>query len=525
MGEGKKMDRTAKQKIPKTRAFMAAVLAIFLLSGGCNYGPDGVMSLRPGASGEVLTSDTIEDAVEGFVEETLESAGIQVADLGLTIRESPVDTDRYDVRTDRIYKDAFLKAITGQTSIRHRDKEGMVSYRELLPDGEGMGAEEFLRAVRKSDYFYQDFDGDGLPELIVDTEGPCVLKYYPEEDQVELYHQKEPGWRLLGAGQMYADLSEPVDGSYMYLYHYESVGGGAGCQAFYYWSRARICRVTIDGQEYEYPVTDEETASQLKQAYIRMIKDAPCPMSFAALFGNGEEQGVFSGKTQPPRYLLEETAALPVNEETGEEWEMYKSMMEGDFSLVEDERWSILQSNYEDALEREGGRCNWSYLLMDFDQDGTKELVLRCDPDRVNTTAYFHYKDGHITMWEGGYMSADPHYYTVPLSNGRILGVDWYQDNKTWWIMRPDQQPWGFGTTKEKLYSKGSLEREEGEKEYCKFQDYYHDGKLCGSLVDLLPEEWKQVEDMVEGLLVPEEAWKPCSVFTPKKERPEIPGI
>ena len=121
------MDRTAKQKIPKTRAFMAAVLAIFLLSGGCNYGPDGVMSLRPGASGEVLTSDTIEDAVEGFVEETLESAGIQVADLDLTIRESPVDTDRYDVRTDRIYKDAFLKAIIGQTSIRHRDKEGVVS--------------------------------------------------------------------------------------------------------------------------------------------------------------------------------------------------------------------------------------------------------------------------------------------------------------------------------------------------------------------------------------------------------------
>ncbi len=233
-----------------------------------------------------------------------------------------------------------------------------------------------------------------------------------------------------------------------------------------------------------------------------------------------------TASSQPPRFLPEETAPLPLNEERGEEWEMYKSMMEGDFSLVEDERWSLLQSYYEDDLENGDGRCSWSYFLMDFDQDGTKELVIRCDPDLVNRTAYLRYENGHIKMW-GGFISADPHYYTVPLINGRILGIDWYGDNKAWYISRPDPQRWGNSTIREKYYNKkipdSSREHKEGEKWYYEFQDYYSDGDLRGSLTELSPEEWKQVEDIVEGLMIPEEAWKPCSVFTPKEERPEIP--
>ena len=62
---------------------------------------------------------------------------IEEACRSLTVRESPVDTVRYDAQTDRIYKEAFLKAITGQAPIRYRDRQGTTTYRGLLPDGVG----------------------------------------------------------------------------------------------------------------------------------------------------------------------------------------------------------------------------------------------------------------------------------------------------------------------------------------------------------------------------------------------------
>ena len=527
------MDKTEEQKITKrinigirkmgqTRICMASVLAVLLLSGGCGHGPDQTASPQPGTPGEVPFESREPAALE---RDQGTDQDIEEACRSLTVRESPVDTVRYDAQTDRIYKEAFLKAITGQAPIRYRDRQGTTTYRGLLPDGVGMGEEAFLKAVRQSDFFYQDYDGDGLPELIIDTEGPCVLKYHPKEDQVELYQQKEQGWHPLGAGQMITDLSGMRD----VHYRYESVDGEPISQASYRWSSedGYDCQVTLDGQAYT--VTDREIVDQLDQAFDRMITDVPHPMSFAVLFGDGEEQGYLPGGEEPPCYLLEETAALPLNEESGEEWELYRSMMEGDFSLVEDEHWGSLQSHYEDDLEKNRGSCSWSYLLMDFDQDGTKELMIRLYPDLVNTTAYFHYEDGHVKMWEGSYMSADQGYYTVPLVNGRILGVEWYQDYKEWWIKRPDPQRWGRYAIREKNYSRAKSmslqELKEGDAGYYKFQDYYHDGALCGTFMDLLPEEWEQIEEMVEGLLVPEEAWKPCSVFTPKAERPEIPGV
>ena len=489
-----------------------------------------------GKGGDKTAGEVGDTTAGGVLGTETRGADGELPDIDFTIQESPVDTERYDARTDRAYKEAFLKAITGQAPIRCRDQEGSAAYRiyrELLTDGAKMGDEAFLRVVRQSDFFYQDYDGDGLPELIIDTEGPCVLKYHPKEEQVELYQQKEPDWRLLGAGQMFADRSIQVDSSlgsyYVDIHDLEAVDMGGGAQVSYHWRKDEgyACQVTLDGQAYT--VTGEEAVTQLDQAYIRMIKDAPHPMSFAVLFGDGEDQGYLPGEEQPPRYLLEETAALPLNEESGKEWELYRSMMEGDFSLVEDERWGGLQGRYEDDLERDGGRCSWSYLLMDFDEEGTKELMIRTSSDLVNATAYFRYEDGHIKMWEGSYMSADAHYHTVPLINGRILGVEWYQGNRAWWITRPDPQHWGSWEIREKFYSKtewtGSEELKEGDAGYHQFQDYYHDGRLCGPLMDLSPEEWEQIEEMVEGLLIPEEAWKPCSVFTPKVDRPEIPGV
>ena len=50
-------------------------------------------------------------------------------------------------------------------------------------------------------------------------------------------------------------------------------------------------------------------------------------------------------------------------------------------------------------------------------------------------------------------------------------------------------------------------------------------GTRCGDLINLSEEEWGQVEEWIESLQIPEEVWKPCSVFTPKRDRPDVPGV
>ena len=169
---------------------------------------------------------------------------------------------------------------------------------------------------------------------------------------------------------------------------------------------------------------------------------------------------------------------------------------------------------------------------MDFNQDGWKELYIRFNQREVNDTASFRYEDGTIKMW-GGYNSADSHGYSVPLINGRLLSVDWYQDNKDMWIMGLDSQ---CSPVRERSYSIVRTDEEpdfealdeSGDSEdgwRYSFQDYYKDGKLCGSRMDLSEDEWELINVMIEELFIPESAWKPCSEFKPSDNRPPVPSV
>ena len=57
------------------------------------------------------------------------------------------------------------------------------------------------------------------------------------------------------------------------------------------------------------------------------------------------------------------------------------------------------------------------------------------------------------------------------------------------------------------------------------FLDCYHNGEGCGDPISLTEEEWGQIEDEISGLMIPEDVWKPCNVFIPMSERPEVPGV
>jgi hypothetical protein len=75
--------------------------------------------------------------------------------------------------------------------------------------------------------------------------------------------------------------------------------------------------------------------------------------------------------------------------------------------------------------------------------------------------------------------------------------------------------------------SREEVDGGEGEerKRFYEFQDYYHNGECCGNPVNMTEEEWRQVEEGINRLMIPEEVWKPCDVFTPRSDRPEVPGV
>ena len=137
-----------------------------------------------GEPGKETTAKATERTIERTTEKTTAETIRQARTMDFTIQESPVDMARYDKQTDQRYKEAFLKAVTNQIPIHFPNQGGTSFYKDLVFGAEEMEEGEFQDAVRQSDYFYQDFDGDGLPELTVNTRGTCVLKYYPREDKV-----------------------------------------------------------------------------------------------------------------------------------------------------------------------------------------------------------------------------------------------------------------------------------------------------------------------------------------------------
>ena len=137
-------------------------------------------------------------------------------------------------------------------------------------------------------------------------------------------------------------------------------------------------------------------------------------------------------------------------------------------------------------------------------------------------------------MW-GGHGIEVPPSKEVLLANGKIFSTyDYHSYGK--WIERLGPQcqkiterGYVIGMIDEgpNAYGKGSSGDGTGEMIYRHFHDYYHDGVACGAPLDLSPEEWEQIEEMIEKMLeelaIPAEAWKPCSVFTPREDRPRLP--
>lgn len=123
--------------------------------------------------------------------------------IDYSVKEYAIDKIKYDAMTDKIYKDAYYRAISGRDMVR--DSEERDVY--LLE----LNVETFQEVeLEYTKFYYMDFDGDGLPELIVDMMGGglYILKYLPDEEIVEMVlgYERTTYFHLLGSGQLYYHL-------------------------------------------------------------------------------------------------------------------------------------------------------------------------------------------------------------------------------------------------------------------------------------------------------------------------------
>lgn len=148
-------------------------------------------------------SEILKDPADAVYEK-----GMQI-DFG--VKEYSIDSEKYDEAMDKIYKDAYYRAISGQNTVRTSEKGEVYLKEYWYYQGDTLMEMEdgiFLKnLIDNTKFYYMDFDGDGLPELVMDIigDGLHILKYLPDEKIVEIFfgYERMPYYNLLGSGQLY----------------------------------------------------------------------------------------------------------------------------------------------------------------------------------------------------------------------------------------------------------------------------------------------------------------------------------
>lgn len=161
------------------------------------------LSIKYADGGErICTISEIEkDPVEAICEKCMQ--------IDYELKVNPIDGKKYNAVMDQRYRDAFYRAISGQDRVRTAEGEEIYLKEYWFYQGDPhMENERFLKnLIENTRFYYMDFDGDGLPELVMDIigDGLHVLQYLPDEEIVELFfgYERMPYYDLLGSGQLY----------------------------------------------------------------------------------------------------------------------------------------------------------------------------------------------------------------------------------------------------------------------------------------------------------------------------------
>ena len=331
----------------------------------------------------------------------------KIESLDFSVQEYSIDTKVYDTETDREYKKAFLQVLLNQAPIQDEEK-GEYYFKETVPDLSeriNNSLESYQHAIKYGmNYYYMDFDGDGVPELIMHylwTEdkpnygGPYIMKYSPRDKQVYCFMSVDSAkWELLGSGQLYYDCSTDEEISYGYQeinaygevskeVHFEQMLSAENGTTAYIIYSDDIKTVGVKGAK-----NGKEDWNELTQKFLAATNNALPYMTYEELFGETLEQLVceriesidFSVREYPVNtdmydaemdeeyknaYLSALLNRIPIhNEEMGNYYFKWESDMHPEIMNSTDEEYLNILKN------------SFYYYYMDFDGDGLRELVV-----------------------------------------------------------------------------------------------------------------------------------------------------
>ena len=158
---------------------------------------------------ETSWEENVEETEMESEEITAEMVCEKLRSIDFTIKEYPIDTEVYTEEMDREYKEVFLQVLLNQISVQCEDGEE-IYFEDIDPNKEKLDSDHMTMIKEYFLYCYLDFDGDGLPELVVDPRGayvrfggPRIFKYDRDSRKVYVDGYRFPRYRPLCSGKFY----------------------------------------------------------------------------------------------------------------------------------------------------------------------------------------------------------------------------------------------------------------------------------------------------------------------------------
>jgi hypothetical protein len=224
------------------------------------------------------------------------------------------------------------------------------------------------------------------------------------------------------------------------------------------------------------------------------------------------KSGIEAKTVNPPTTNTNDLEAK-TNQDGNGEWKAYRSILSGNFTLInEDDCKSEMEYLYK--MDSQNGKCEWKYILMDFNKDGSDELFIQLTPD--HDSALLRYEDGNI---ECIYIDdLEMNCFTQPLKGGKLLGTYnyWIAPNKT--ICELDSE---FKSVNEKCYTSITVDDYEYYKEHYSVimdqypsitkEGVYYFQEIGGKVTELPKEDWERIQKDIAEQIVSDIEWKDCS--------------
>lgn len=196
-----------------------------------------------------------------------------------------------------------------------------------------------------------------------------------------------------------------------------------------------------------------------------------------------------------------------------DEWKAYRSILSGDFSLINDDDYKS-EMEYLYKIDTQNEKCEWKYIFMDFNNDGVDELFIQLTPD--HDSALFGCEDGNI---ECIYIDdLEINCFAQPLKGGKLLETYnyWIAPTKTVFEVNAEfnfvnpKQYFSINVDDYKYFMENYGDILDQYPLITKEGEYYFQ-EIYGKTTELSKEDWERIQKDINEQIVSDSEWKNCS--------------